>query len=215
MSKTIRNLIWLALSLIGTGFGIALSIQADIGIGAYDAFSKMLAEIFHTKIGTMMIINNSIALFIQWIILRKKFEIRRLLQFGMAFSLGYIINFFLYIVLQQVVMQNYIVRLLFFIIGQATVAISVGVLLAINYVSFPLEPAIMVLSERFGWNFAKARQLFDVLLIVIVPIGSWLFSVNIPLREGTVIGMIIFTPIMNFSFKYVKSFLLKESQRIA
>ncbi|MCQ9209929.1 YczE/YyaS/YitT family protein [Granulicatella seriolae] len=215
MNKSLRNVLLVVLGLVGVGAGVALSVKADIGMSSYDAFATTLANIVSIKVGTMTIIVNTVCVLIQLLFLRKNFEVRRLLQLVAAFVLGYIINFFLYNILGSFIPDNYIVRLIMFLSGQVLVAVSIALMLAINYVSMPLEPTVMVIADYLKKDFAKLRQALDGILIVIILVLTYIFKTDLTIREGTIIGFIIFAPIMNFFFKRFKSYLLNETKTLS
>ena len=211
MNKRVyRNLLVTILALLGSGLGIAFSIKADIGVSAYDGFNTVLGSIFSIQVGTMMIICNTICVLIQLVILKREFSPRRLLQFIPVFSLGYIVNFVIYTWLSDVELTNYFMKLGLFIAGQVLCAFSIGILLAINYVSFSLEPAVMEVANVFGWNFAKSRQRLDLILIALNVLLAFIFQKDMVVREGTILGMLIYTPVMNIAFEWMKKKLLQE-----
>ena len=75
------------------GFGCALTIKANVGMGAWDAMGKSIANIMNIEIGTAGILCNCICVFGQLCILRKDFTLRHLLQVPFCMLLGLIVNF--------------------------------------------------------------------------------------------------------------------------
>jgi len=78
-----------------------------------------------------------------------------------------------------------------------------------NFISFPLEGACLVISDRFKLNFGKVRQGADILSIIIALVVAISFKDTITVREGTVIGMLLFGPLLDRIMRFVKPRLVK------
>ena len=75
------------------GFGCALTIKANVGMGAWDAFAKSFSDIIGIEVGTAGIIFNCMCVIGQLILLRKNFTFQHLLQVPFCMVLGVIVNF--------------------------------------------------------------------------------------------------------------------------
>ncbi len=218
VNKTGR-IIGLIISILITGLGIAMTIKTNIGVAPYDAFnltaSWLIEKYSHGRIalqfGTMTMITNTICILIQVAYLGKKFELKRLLQLLFAYGLGYVINFGVTVLFVNLPVDVYLYRVIFNAIGVVIMGIGIGLLLAINYGSFPLEPTVMVLCERYGWKFPRARQMLDVMIIVTIPFVCWFTGLENTIREGTVISMVLFTPVMKYTLFKVLPILENEN----
>jgi len=60
-----------------------------------------------------------------------------------------------------------------------------------------------MIADRIGTTMGKLRQKIDVVLVVISVAISLLFGVEWTLREGTIIAMVIFGPMLDFWKKHV------------
>ena len=216
-NKTWR-IIGLMISILATGLGIAMTIKTNIGVAPYDAFNLtalwLIEKYSHGKImlqfGTMTMITNTTCILVQLAYLGKKFELKRLLQLVLAYGLGYVINFGVTVLFANLPLDLYLYRVIFNVLGVVLLGIGIGILLAINYGSFPLEPTVMVVCERYGWSFPRARQMLDVIVIFAIPVICWLTGLENTIREGTVISMLVFTPVMKYTLFKVLAIIEKN-----
>lgn len=180
------------------GFGGSLTLKAAVGVGGYDAFIQSLSFLSGIKVGTIGIILNSSCVLGQLILLRKQFKLEHLLQLPFSLLLGIIINFFYYNVFGNLVIDIYVVNLSLLIIGFIIASAGVGGVMALNVVTFALEGFCLALANKANWKFPVVRQWADIISIILSIILTILFSLPLIIREGTLIGMLIFAPLMGF-----------------
>lgn len=206
--KLLLRLSVVVLNIFVVAFGASLALKASIGVGAWDAVSQAVSTITPIKVGTFAILLNTSTVVVQWILLGKHFHPQRLLQVGVAVLLGVFVNMVYYSLLADVVLASYVLKMAVFLAGILTIAIGVAIILAIDFVTFPLEALCLVISDKTGWNFGKIRQGFDFGSIVVVVILTFIFKIPLFVREGTVIGMLIFGPTIDFVMRKVKPILV-------
>lgn len=195
--------------IILVSFACALTLKAAIGVGAWDALALTGSSITGIQVGTVGMILNFICIFIEFIVLRKNFKIKHALQIVLCFIIGYAVNFFYYNILGGIYLSQYFVRVLFLISGYIIFAFTVAVIMLLDVVTFALEGACMAISNKVGVKFHVFRQGVDVVCIVIGIILAFVFNVPLAIREGTIIGMIIFGPIMGIFMKLLKPIFKK------
>lgn len=209
MKKFIKQIITLAAFVAVIGFGASLTMKAALGIGAYDALSMSLSKAFFIKVGTIGMCTNITCIIMQLIILKKKFKLMQFLQVGVSVLVGIAINFSFYNVLGGIAVSNYILKLILLVTGYVICAIAVAVVMTINLVSMPLEGFCLVLADKFKLNFGRVRQAADIIFIAIVIIITLIFKTEITLREGTIIGMLIYGPMLHKFMNIIKPILVK------
>ncbi|WP_405280816.1 hypothetical protein, partial [Methanobrevibacter sp.] len=74
---------------------------------------------------------------------------------------------------------------------------------------FSLEGFCLALEKVLPLGFAQIRQAVDVICIILCIIISFILPIPLSIREGTVIGMIIFAPLMGYFMKIEKQLFLK------
>lgn len=174
--------------------GVGLSLKAAVGVGAWDAFSQVASSAAGIRVGTFSMMMNLSCVLVQLAILRKDFRLMALLQIPMAILLGFFVNVVFYEVLYNVNIDSYLVNLLIYMGSLVVVIMAVALIMSINFLSFPLEAACMAVASKTKVRFGTVRQLVDVSAIFGALLIAVSFQKPIPVREGTVIGMLLFGP---------------------
>lgn len=192
----VKKILFTTLFLVVAGTGVAFSLKAAVGVGAWDAFSQATSLATGIKVGTFSMFMNLSCVLLQLIILKKDFKPLATLQIGMAILLGVVVNFVFYDILGNVSINVYFINLMMLILSLLVVIVAVALIMSIDFLSFPLEAACMAVAEKTTISFGRIRQLVDVFAIIGAIILSILFSNPIPVREGTFIGMALFGPLV-------------------
>ena len=198
--KNLKRYIAIVVFVSLGGISAALALKAAIGVSAYDALTQTIADMIHIKVGTMGIILNCSCILGQIVILKKDFKPIQLLQALVSVILGSVINFMLYEV-YTFELTAYYQNLLLLILAYVLMAMFVGAVMTINLVTFALEGLCMALEKITPFKFAKIRQAVDVISIILCLIISFGFQLPLAIREGTIIGMLIFAPLMGMFMK--------------
>lgn len=204
-----RRITLCILMIFLVSLGASLTLKAEIGVGAWDALAQSGSMITGIKVGSVGMILNLLCVGIELVILRKNFRVKHVLQIGLSILLGYTINFFYYDLLGNMELSSYIARVFVLILGYCINAIVVAILMQIDVVTFALEGACMAICNKANRSFPKFRQGVDIACIVLVLSFSFLFKIPLSVREGTVIGMLVFSPIMGWCMKVTKPLLQK------
>ena len=204
----LKKIVVLFISILLVSFSVSIVLKCSIGVGAWDAFSQTASGLIGIKVGTFSMFMN-ISCVIAQIVLKKEIKITLILQIVLAISLGVLINYFYYKLLGNWNTGSYLTTLIFFLIGNVCCAFGVGTVTAQNFISFPLEGLCMEIANKLNRPFGKIRQLADIVTMFGVLIMVLLFSGLMTIREGTVIGMIIFGPLLDIYMRHIKPFMFK------
>lgn len=185
--------------------GVSMSLKASIGVGAWDALTQTLALILNLQIGTFVMILNSSLVLVQWALLRSRFDAKRLIQIPVVIVLGSVVNFVFYTLFADLVLPSYLFQVMFYLSGVLIIAYGVGLIMALNVITFPLESLCLVISEITGLSFGRIRQGVDVISIVIVLALSFGLSLPLAIREGTLMGILLFGFLVGWFYKTFKS----------
>lgn len=200
----IKKIIYFILLIIGISFGITLTMKANIGVDAWDALAQSGSEITSIPVGTVMMLFNFLCVFIQFILLKKEFKIKHTLQIPLSILIGYLVNYFYYDLFGNLIIHGYLIRVLLLIGGYVINSFVVACIMVLDVVTFALEGACKAISDKYNFSFSKFRQFVDILSIVIVIILSFVFKIDLFVREGTVIGMLTFGPMIGFFTKMIE-----------
>lgn len=206
--KNIKKYIAIIVFVALVGCAAALALKAAVGVSAWDALTQTFSDIIHIKVGTMGIILNCSCILGQIIVLKKDFKPIQLLQAVVSIILGSVINFMLYEV-YTFELTAYWQNIALLVLAYILMAIFVGAVMTINLVTFALEGFCLALERILPMDFAKIRQAVDVISIILCFIISFMVDVPLAVREGTIIGMLIFAPLMGYFMKIEKNLFIK------
>lgn len=196
--KQIKRITLLIALLVMVGLGASVSLKAAIGVGAWDAMAQTFSFLTGIKVGTLGMLFNSLCVLGQVLVLKRNFRWIQLLQLPLNVFLGTIINFFLYEVLGGVTIDSYIVNLALLTGALIFISLAVGAVMLLDVVTFALEGFCMAIAQVTGIGFSKIRQRVDIFSILVILLLTYSFSLPLSLREGTILGMLIFAPLMGF-----------------
>jgi len=209
MKKMILTFLFISLNIVITGIGASLGIKAAVGVGAWDALSQSVSTVIGMKIGTFSMLLNISCVVVQFLMLGKRFKPIALLQVFVAILLGYVVNFMYYTMYANIVIDSYFINLGIYIVSVFIIVVGVANIMAMNFISFPLEGACIVISDRFNLNFGKVRQWVDIISIIIALAVAFIFQDTITVGVGTVIGMLLFGPLLDRIMHFVRPRLEK------
>lgn len=209
VSNCARKLLYSVLTFLIMGLGISLQIKAGIGQSMFNAFSLILSDLSGMEVGTILNILN-LSFFIIYLIIRRS-HINRLdaVQIAATIANGYIINFYVYFVLSNLTIQPYYLRVLIFILGLTMSSLSLGAIMAMEIIRFPLESLCIELGKKLGYSLTTIRMRFDVFFMVSTLILTAIFSRSLYIREGTVISFLLLSRLIGASYDFNKKHLAR------
>lgn len=190
-------------------FGVSISIVANVGVSSYNAMNLSVASVMDIKIGTMTIFFNMLFLLAFMILTNFKKKLMYLIQTISVLMFGSLINFYVYFVFKEQTVHFYPLGILLIILGTIIGGTSIGIIVHLNKITFPVESLCLKLSEITPLSFVKLRYGVDILAIAIALVLFLTGGSDLYIREGTVISMLLLSPVMNFS----KSRLDKKMQK--
>src|SRR5689334_15401477 len=137
------------------GFGLALFVRANLGMGPWDAFHQGLGFQTGLSIGTASIITGLFILLL-WIPLKERpglGTIGNVLTIGPAMDLG--------LWLLPVEVESYWLRGLMLLTGMAFVGIGSALYLPAGLGAGPRDGLMMGLNRKTGWSIRLSRSLVE------------------------------------------------------
>lgn len=208
--KNYKGYVLLTVFSTTVALAITFMLKASVGVGAFDAATQSLALLSGIKIGTIAMVLNLSFVLGQFIVLRKEFGFTRFLQIPLSILIGMLVNFFYYDLFGFVQISNYIVAMLVYILALILASFSVSMVMTLDLVTFPIESFCLTLTKKVPLKFAVIRQIADILFIAVSLSLTFIFDLPPAIREGTVIGMLIFSPMMGFFISKVHPVLSKS-----
>lgn len=202
--QDVKYVIISILALVVLAFGVSMMVKPEVGLGPWDALTATISELTGFKFGTASIVSNIVMILLQLLILRRRFKLSYWTQVPIIFGFGYVINFFLYQVL-QFTMTEYFSRMLLFALGNVVAAFAISVLVTIDIVAMPPEIFSSAVSKVFKFEFSNVRLGVDIASVIICLLSTLLLSTTLQIREGTIVSIIVFNISIKVFIKWVGS----------
>ena len=207
-NQYVKYLIISILALIVLALGVSIMVKSDIGLGPWDALSATISQLTGLKFGTASILSNLVMIVLQIAILRKKFKFSYWIQIPIIFGFGFVINFFLYKIL-QFNLTLYWTKLTFFVLGNIVAAFSISFLVILDIVAMPPELFSSSVAKVSTFEFSNVRLLLDIVSVIICLLSTLLLSTTLQIREGTIISIIVFNISLKVFIKLVGPLFVK------
>ncbi len=200
-----RKIMYSILAFLMLGLGISLQIKAGIGQSMFNAFSLILADLTDLEVGTILNILNM--LFFAIYIIIKKFKISSvdIIQIAATIANGYIVNLYVYIIFDHLIVQAYYMKVIIFIFGLLLASLSLGAILAMGIIRFPLESLCILLSQKLGRDLATIRMWFDIFFLISTLLLTLVFNHGLYIREGTIISFFLLSKLIGLSYSFFKN----------
>jgi uncharacterized membrane protein YczE len=197
-----KSILFSAVAFLTLGLGISLQIKAGVGQSMFNAFSLTVSEPLGIEVGTMINGLNLLFFLLYFFLRRSRLNHRDLIQLAAIIANGFVINFFVYSVFSSFTLQIYALRMLVFILGLCLSSVSLGAILAIGIVKFPLESLCIELGNRLGISLSNIRMRFDVGFLLGTLILTAVLGTTLHIREGTLVSFFLLSRLMGYSYDY-------------
>jgi len=184
---------------------VAFAMKAAIGVLPVDAAIATIADAIGMKVGTFSMLFHGSFFVGQLLIEKKNFRKTEFLQILYVTLGGTVLNFFYYTVLRDVAFTAYPVRLIVSLLSFAMIAFGCMMVLETRLMRTPMEGFLEMMADKMGTTLGKLRQKVDVGLVAVSVALTLIFGLEWQLREGTIIAMVIFGPMMDLWKKHVFS----------
>lgn len=152
------------IGLVILTFGVSLSIKADLGAGAWDALNVGLSQTVGLTIGSWVIIVGIILMLLNGILHMKKPEI---LAIFTVFLTGFMVDFWMLIVLETWELETLVLRAIVFILGVAIIGIGAAIYLQAKFPLIPIDNFMMGIKLRLGVNLMVAKTIGELIALVL------------------------------------------------
>lgn len=206
---SVKQILYFTFAVVGLSAAAAFQMQLNIGLGPWDGLGRSISYVTNMKVGDVAIMMSVSCVVLQLVILRKAFKIYNVLSLLVGYVNGKIINVFYYGIFEEMVLNNYFVTLGLFLLSVAIIAFFVSMIQTAEVVNLPLEGLCDAIADQGISKFSVIRQAIDVLCVISIIIITFVFSVPLTLREGTIISMVLFGPLMGYFIPHLKHFTTK------
>ena len=187
----LKRYLLLLVGLSIMAFGVAFSIKESLGTSPISSVPYVVSLFTPFTVGTATIIMHCVFIFIQILILQKRYQLIQLMQLPVAFFFGYLTDFGVWAV-QGISYEAYWQQWILCLIGILLVAIGVSLEVKANVVVLAGEGVVLAICQVIPIKFGYMKVGFDVTLVVIACVLSLVFTGHLyGVREGTIAAAIM------------------------
>lgn len=169
-------------------FGISFITKAALGMSPISSVPYVLSLGFWPTMGEFTIALSLLLILLQIALLGKKFKKASLLQIPVSIVFGYFIDWSM-LLLEWVNPQEYLMKILFLLIGCVILGFGVFLEVAADVVMLPGEAFVQAVTIRFRTDFGITKVCFDASMAgSAMVISLILFHGVIGVREGTIVA---------------------------
>jgi len=190
-AKTVMAFTRLLLGLFAYGLGLALMVEAKIGIPPWDVFAQGISKQVGISYGWASVVVSIIVL-IAWIPLRQRWGIGTVLN---GLLIGLFADFWMALLPES---NNYLVQLSAFCLGMLVIAMATGLYISAKLGSGPRDGLMIGTQRLLGWKFWQIRTMYEGTVLLIG------FLMGGQVREGTLIFALCIGYLMQLSLKLFK-----------
>lgn len=180
--------------LVFNALGVAFTTKAALGISPISSTPYTLSLIVPAlTIGNWTIIYCAFIVILNWIILKKEAKkIELLIQVGISFVFGYLIDFWIWLIGDYIEPSNYPMRIVLVIIGCIIVAFGAWLEVVADVAMLPGDSFVRAISRVTGKKLGNVRIISDLSMAALAAALSLIFLHGLyGVREGTLISALI------------------------
>lgn len=204
MSRQIERLVWFSAGILINSFGIVLITKGALGTSQISSIPYVLSlQMPFISFGMFSFIMNMVYIVLQALLLRRQFKPIQLLQIVVNVVFSASIDVFM-AMLSFYAPQQLFTRVLSAIAGCIVLAFGISVEVAPDLIMVPGEGIVAAISKVSGRRFGSVKVVFDVTLILIAALLSWLFFGNIVgVGAGTLLSAVSVGQFVNLINRHV------------
>ena len=184
-------------------FGIALSVNCQLGVSPVSSLPYVVSQILNISLGTCTTIVYAVYILLQMLLSGKKFQPALLLQLVFSTVFGYFVDAAKYI-LGDFMLPTYFGQLAMLAASILLIGFSLVLYIDVQVAPMPAEGLVGCLAEKLGKPFSTMKILFDCSSVLVGTVLCFLFLGKlVGIREGTVITAILAGRIMGIARKYL------------
>ena len=207
MNRMFKRYLYFFLGVIINSFGVAFITKSALGTSQISSVPYVLSLKFPAlSFGAFTFIMNMGFILLQVIILKKDFHPIQFLQVGANIIFSLVIDLGM-VVLGFFQPETLAARLVSLLAGCVVLAFGICVEVAPNILFVPGEGLVNAISSKSGMKFGTAKICFDVTLIVVAGLLSFIFFGRLNgVGLGTVISALAVGKIVNVLNRHLKFF---------
>lgn len=179
------------LGLLLLAFGVAVSVNSDLGVSPVNSLPYVISRIIHVQLGTCVSAVFCSYIALQVLILRKEFQIINLLQILFSTLFGYFVDF-AKLVIGDFALPGYPGRLVMLAVSIVFIALGILLYLEAELVPMPMEGLTAAIAKKLGKPFSTMKTIVDCVVVGTGIVLCFVFLGGLNgIREGTVITAVV------------------------
>ncbi len=160
MKKIMTRFVIYVAGLFINALGITLSTYTGLGVACVTCFCTNLHNALGITLGNAFTLWYCVYVFMEFLMLRKDFGVKNLLQLGFAFILGFFTDFIKsFLILEPV---GLVQQLTLLFVSLWIIALSVVVLINCDLVPSAPDGFVQVLSKKINKSFGNVKVFHDI-----------------------------------------------------
>ncbi|WP_295725441.1 YitT family protein [uncultured Methanobrevibacter sp.] len=197
----IKRICFFVVGLFIIALGVVFSIKSTFGTTPISSISYSLALCTKMDIGVTTFIFNASLVFIQMIILRSQFKVKRLLQFINCVLFGYFTDVTLTMVYSLNIPNNLFINIILIFLSIFLIALGIFIYMPADIAPLPGEGCVESIAIVTDWRFSSIKIAFDTSMVVIAFLLCYFFYTN-PF-ESVNIGTVISAFLVGFTLRQI------------
>lgn len=197
-AELLRRYLVFGISLLVIAFGISIITRSDLGTSPITSVPYVASLNTPLSLGSYFFLFTIILICLQMLLFGKKGIMERKMELLMQFPVAFVLSVFTDLTMwitASYVPQLYYVKIISLVIGCMILAFGICLEVIADVTMISAEYTIQFATLRFKKEFGNIKICFDVSLVLIAALCSWLLSGRIEgVREGTIIAALITGP---------------------
>lgn len=187
-----RRLVMYFIGLFIMTVGIAISVKSNLGVSPVSSIPYTLTCVWGIEMGKATILFHAVLVAIQIAILRRKFQVKNLLQIPVGVVFGYFTTFSNYLMAFAPDPHNLVLRLGMLLVSVVLVAVGIFLYLPANVMPLAGEGVMQAVSDTTHVPFPRVKMAFDVTMVAISLVTCLFFLRRLgSVGAGTVIAAVL------------------------
>lgn len=197
------------LGLLVLAFGIALSVNCNLGVSPVSSLPYVVSQIIGISLGTCTTLVYGTYVLIQMVLNGRKFQPALLLQLVFSTVFGYFVDG-AKAVLGDFMLPTYLGQLAMLAVSIVLIGFSLVLYIDVKIAPMPAEGLVACIAEKLGKPFSTVKTLFDCTSVLVGAILCFVFLGRLTgIREGTVITAMLVGKMTGILRKYLSPLIDK------
>lgn len=199
-----------AIGLLILAFGVAFSVNSNLGVSPANSFPYVVSLIINQKMGNCVTVIFICYILLQILILKKDFQWINLSQIVFSTLFGKFVDFAKF-VLGDFCIPTYAGRLLMLAISIVLIAIGISIYMGAKLVNMPTEGLASAIASKLpNKEFHHVKVMVDCASVGTGMILSFIFLGGLQgIREGTIISAIVIGKVIPYANRLTGQVLQK------